>query len=106
MLCVVYSQLGLVASSPTGFELLSEFNGFVEFLAEQVVSCGTLSMRGTCFYILGLISLTQPGRAKLSYDVTIVLFPSSSLINRVGGFMQDIGLGVASEHVAWHFIAC
>lgn len=60
--------MGLVASSPTGFELLSEFNGFVEFLTQQVVSCETLSMRGTCFYILGLISLTQPGRDQLLYS--------------------------------------
>lgn len=57
--------LGHIGSTAIGFELLSETN-IVELISHQAMTCPTLSMRGTCFYILGLLSRSDPGRAKLS----------------------------------------
>ena len=59
-------SLGLVGSSSTGFNILLEFDGFIEYLTNEVLSCETLSMRGTCFYIIGLLSITSKGRHTLS----------------------------------------
>lgn len=56
--------IGHIGSSETGFELLRETE-IVEYISDQAKSCGTLSMRGTCFYILGLISQSPSGRELL-----------------------------------------
>jgi rapamycin-insensitive companion of mTOR len=63
-------SVGQIGSSDTGFKLLQE-TGIVEYISEQAMQCSTLSMRGTCFYILGLLSMTSAGREvldKLGWD--------------------------------------
>jgi hypothetical protein len=53
--------IGQIGSSPLGFNMLAQTN-VVQFISEQAMRCSTLSMRGTCFYILGLLALTESGR--------------------------------------------
>lgn len=57
--------LGHIGKSKTGFSLLSE-TGIVEDISVLSQTCTTLSMRGTCFYVIGLISCTYEGREFLS----------------------------------------
>jgi hypothetical protein len=62
--------IGHIGSSETGFQLLKETD-IVQYISNQAMSCTTLSMRGTCFYILGLLSLPSAGREvldKLGWD--------------------------------------
>lgn len=62
--------IGHIGSSETGFQLLKETD-IVEYISNQAMTCSTLSMRGTCFYILGLLSLPAVGREcldKLGWD--------------------------------------
>jgi hypothetical protein len=65
--------VGQIGSSELGFELLEE-SGVVETISALAKSCSTLSMRGTCFYVLGLLSRTAPGRdalAALGWDFSV-----------------------------------
>jgi len=57
--------VGQIGSSVYGWELLSETD-IVAYISEQAKTCQTLSMRGTCFYILGLLSRIDKGRDALS----------------------------------------
>jgi Rapamycin-insensitive companion of mTOR, N-term/Rapamycin-insensitive companion of mTOR, domain 5/Rapamycin-insensitive companion of mTOR RasGEF_N domain/Rapamycin-insensitive companion of mTOR, middle domain len=57
--------IGQIGSSQHGFGLLSP-SAIVEFISDQARCCSTLSMRGTCFYVLGLLSRTAVGRKRLS----------------------------------------
>jgi rapamycin-insensitive companion of mTOR len=54
--------LGQVGSSALGFNLLAS-SDIVEHISGQAKRCHTLSMRGTCFYILGLLSRTELARS-------------------------------------------
>lgn len=65
--------LGHVGSSVPGFRLLAE-TSVIQYVSQQALSCPTLSMRGTCFYILGLIAQTHAGRSyldALGWDCTL-----------------------------------
>ncbi len=58
--------LGHIGSSDNGFECLYSVKDFsVEWLISQAVSAPNYSIRGTCFTILGLISRSRNGYAKL-----------------------------------------
>lgn len=57
--------LGQIGSSSYGFSLLQETD-VVEYISQQAKTCRTLSMRGTCFYILGLLSRSDRARTHLS----------------------------------------
>lgn len=57
--------LGQIGSSPLGFNLLMETD-IVEYVSDQAKNCHTLSMRGTCFYILGLLSRSEKARHRLA----------------------------------------
>jgi len=57
--------VGQIGSSVYGWELLSETD-IVTYISDQAKACQTLSMRGTCFYILGLLSRIDKGRDALS----------------------------------------
>jgi len=62
--------LGQVGSSDRGFSLFEE-TGVLEFISNQAKDFHVLSMRGTCFYILGLLSRSQKARrllAKLGWE--------------------------------------
>jgi hypothetical protein len=59
--------IGHIGSSGFGFSLLMEKGGnIVAYISHQATHCATLSMRGTCFYILGLMSRSRTARAHLS----------------------------------------
>jgi hypothetical protein len=58
--------LGHIGSSDKGFECLHSVEEFsVEWLITQAVSAPNYSIRGTCFYVLGLISRSRNGYLKL-----------------------------------------
>lgn len=57
--------LGQIGSSSQGFSLLQETD-IVEYISQQAKTCRTLSMRGTCFYILGLLSRSDRARTCLA----------------------------------------
>lgn len=56
--------IGHIGSSDSGFSLLPSHA--VSSIVELSNSCPTLSIRGTCFYVLGLISKCYEGRKLLS----------------------------------------
>ena len=59
--------VGHIGSTAPGFQLLNQqAPGLVQYISQQSVSCTTLSMRGTCFYILGLLGRSSLGRTYLS----------------------------------------
>ena len=59
--------VGHIGSSNLGFELLCSLDPeLVAYLSDQVLHCPTLSMRGTCFYTLGLLSKCPRGRKALT----------------------------------------
>lgn len=58
-------SIGQIGSSPLGFELLCK-SDIIEFISHEAFNCTTLSMRGTCFYIVGLLSATSQARNMLS----------------------------------------
>jgi hypothetical protein len=62
--------IGHIGSTAGGFALLEE-GDIVRYISDQANNCSTLSMRGTCFYILGLLSRTTRARevlAKMNWD--------------------------------------
>jgi hypothetical protein len=59
-------SLGHIASSEFGFNIVIGIDYyFIDFCVERVLSCSNYSMRGTYFYILGLISRSKRGCARL-----------------------------------------
>lgn len=56
--------LGHIATSQTGFRLFDETK--VNILVELAENCTCLSIRGTCFYVLGMISRVEKGRELLN----------------------------------------
>mmetsp|Transcript_19878 Transcript_19878/g.29740 ORF Transcript_19878/g.29740 Transcript_19878/m.29740 type:complete len:332 (+) Transcript_19878:3448-4443(+) len=58
--------LGQIGSSGTGFKLLSTFDSkIVKYISDMALTCPTLSLKGTCFYIMGLLSRNELGRESL-----------------------------------------
>lgn len=57
--------LGQVGSSDRGFSLFED-TGVLEFISDQAKDFHVLSMRGTCFYILGLLSRSPKARRLLA----------------------------------------
>ena len=61
--------IGQIGSSETGFKLLKQHKfPVVNHISNMALNCRTLSMRGTCFYIMGLLSRTPSAREQL-YDL-------------------------------------
>ena len=59
--------LGLIAATSRGFDMIKKKSDeFVATVLQLAVSSPLLSLRGTCFYILGLISRSAPGRRALN----------------------------------------
>lgn len=59
--------LGHIGSSSAGFHMLQQtLPGLVAYISEQAIACTTLSMRGTCFYVLGLLGRSPAARSYLS----------------------------------------
>jgi len=59
--------VGQIGSSETGFRLLQEQKeDVIGMISDMALECPTLSMRGTCFYIMGLLSRTPSARTMLS----------------------------------------
>lgn len=56
--------LGHAGSAAPGLQLLQR-ESIVAYISDQAKSCPTLSLRGTCFYVLGLISRSPAGRQVL-----------------------------------------
>lgn len=56
--------LGHIGSSDIGFEYLERYD-IIPYLSQQCYSCTTLSMRGTCFYVMGLLGTSSYGRQQL-----------------------------------------
>jgi hypothetical protein len=99
--------IGQIGSSAAGFELLQR-SDIVEFISHQAKHCPTLSMRGNCFYILGLLARSDRAREKLSelgwsfapHPHVCAVVPASSTAlssflsipqtNWVGGWALDI----------------
>lgn len=57
-------SIGQIGSSDRGFGLF-EGTGCLEFISNQAKQFHVLSMRGACFYILGLLSRSEEARAEL-----------------------------------------
>jgi len=56
--------LGNIGSSKTGFKFIE--NGVLETIVKMAENSSCLSIRGTCFYVLGMISHIDTGRDKLA----------------------------------------
>ena len=58
--------LGNIGSTDIGISaILDIFDKFIDWLINQTISSQFLSIRGTCFFILGLISRTEKGSRRL-----------------------------------------
>jgi len=88
--------IGQIGSSPTGFKLLMEHESeIVKVISDMAMQCTTLSMRGTCFYIMGLLSRTQSARSVL-YDMGWRFSPN-----------QDVGIVIPKDtHSFLHVPKC
>lgn len=59
-------SLGHIASSDFGFNIVIGIDYyFIDFCVDRVLNCPNYSMRGTYFYVLGLVSRSQRGCARL-----------------------------------------
>lgn len=59
--------LGHIAATELGFNAINNADPmFVEWCLENICSCPNLSLRGTFFYVVGLLSRTTRGARKLS----------------------------------------
>ena len=60
--------LGMIGSSNNGLNLLNNYNklNIIQTICQMTRNSPTLSIRGTCLYILGLLSRTKHGMNKLS----------------------------------------
>ncbi|GAB5362804.1 hypothetical protein AAMO2058_000830100 [Amorphochlora amoebiformis] len=62
-------SIGQIGSSETGFRLLTKQKiNVIKHISKMAMKCPTLSMRGTCFYIMGLLSRT-PSARRMLYDL-------------------------------------
>lgn len=59
--------IGHIGSSNTGFELIIQESGLLPLLIQFVEQSPTLSFRGMCFFVLGLMTLSSTARAELEY---------------------------------------
>lgn len=57
--------VGHVGESETGLAFLEELNA-IGYIANLAVTVDNLALRGTCFYVLGLLSRTERGKQVLS----------------------------------------
>jgi hypothetical protein len=57
--------VGNVGASDSGLELLRNFK-VIDYVVKEARTCSVLSVRGTCFYVLGMLSRTDEGRTRLN----------------------------------------
>ncbi|CAH0477092.1 unnamed protein product [Peronospora belbahrii] len=93
--------LGHVSATPRGYDLLSHYpQDFVEMIVKLATDSPLISIRGTCFFVLGLLARSPAGRrhlARLGWDAprdasrtsiavpqnctSLFLWPSSRSVN-------------------------
>lgn len=58
--------LGHIAASTRGFDMIKNYaDDFLDIIMHMTTSSEILSIRGTCFYVIGLLSRSAPGRRAL-----------------------------------------
>lgn len=67
-------SLGQIGATELGFMAISNYDPkFTEWCIENVIYCPNISLRGTFFYVLGLLSRTKSGAnrlRKLNWDIS------------------------------------
>ena len=59
--------IGHIGSTNFGFQLIQQqAPDLIPYISRQAVRCSTLSMRGTCFYVLGLLGRSSVGQSFLA----------------------------------------